>query len=522
MAIECRRELLKLDQVVGENTSQALVEGEITVPETKLPIARVLDISGTVVISGKEVIQDKVMVEGVLHYDVLYIPEGDVPADVVEQDIGFTQYLEIPGARPKMPAKLKLDVEHTDFDLSSGRKLNVKSVLNLSGQVSSVMELEAVKSFTDLDDAEVLTDHIRTVSNAGTGHSQTMVREDLELTDSMPSIVKILRKDVKARVNEKKAMDNKVIVHGDLQVKLLYLCEDVEDPVHFVNQTIPFSHFVDIPGAYQGMDCSVDVNVAEFYADPRENINNELRIIDTEIILGLDAQVFEPEEGDILTDAYSPSVPMTLRKRKIKLQQLVGETQGQTVVKESLTFPDDAPRARRVLYAEARPVITDERIENGSVVIEGVISTQVVYQTNDDALLIGSFREDIPFRHSLDMDGIDSTMDCLSEVSEEHVGFTLLAQDEVELKIALLSKTAVSRTVEKEVVIGADEAEEAADRDSGIYIYFVQPGDTLWSIAKNYNTTIAALLKHNSLEDHNKLVPGTKLIIFKKLNVPVV
>jgi hypothetical protein len=522
LAIECRRDLLRLDQVVGEETSQALVEGEINVPESKAPVARVLDISGEAIISSREVIQDKVMVEGIIRYDVLYVPEGETVLEEADAEIGFTQYLDIPGVRPKMASRLKLDVEHIDYELVSGRKINAKAVLNLYGQVTQIMEMEAVREFTDLDDVEVLRDHVRATINAGEGRSQTMVREDLELSDSMPSVVKILRKDARVRVHEKKVADNKVVVHGDVDVKLLYLCEDEEEPVQYIEHTIPFSHFVDISGAYQGMDCIADVQVTEFYADPRENINNELRIIDAELILSMDAQVLEPQEGEILVDAYSPAVPMTLKKRKIRLQQFFGETQGQTVVKESITFPEGAPKARKILYADAKPTITDERIEDGKVILEGILSTQLVYQTNDPAMLIGSFREDIPFRHALDMEGVDSSMECQSEAATEYISYTLLAQDEAELKITVLCRTGVNRTIEKDVIIGAEEAEKAAARDAGIYIYFVQPGDNLWAIAKKYNTTITNILKYNTLEDESRPAPGTKLVIFKKLDATVV
>lgn len=521
MAIECRRDLLRLDQVVGEEISQALVEGEINVPESKAPVARVLDISGDVTISSREVIQDKVMVEGVLRFDVLYIPESDAAVEAVEEEIGFTQYLDMSGVKPKMTSQLKLDVEHIDYELVSGRRINVKTVLNLFGQVSQVVELEAVTDFVDLEDVEVLRDHVRTSINAGEGHSQTMVREDLELSDSMPSVAKILKKDAKVRVHERKAADNKVVVHGDLDLKLLYLCDDEQDPIQFIEHSIPFSHFVDISGAYQGMDCTADVYVSEFYADPRENINNELRIIDAELILGLDAQVYEPQEGEILVDAYSPVVSMTLKKRKIQLRQFVGETLGQTVVKDSITFPEGVMKARKILYVGASSTVTDERIEEGKVTLEGILSTQVVYQTNDDTQLIGSFREDIPFRHTLDIEGVDSSMNCQSEANVEHVNFTLLAQDEIELKITVLCRTNVSRTIEKEVIIGAEEAEQISAREAGIYIYCVQPGDNLWTIAKKYNTTITNILNYNTLDEESGLAPGSKLMIFKKLETSV-
>lgn len=521
MAIEYRRDLLRLDQVVSEESSQALVEGEINVPETSAPIAKILDINAQAVISGREVIQDKVMVEGILRYDVLYIPEDDRVVDSLDAEIGFTQYLDLPGAKPKMASRLTLNVEHVDYELISGRKINVKSVLDLFGQVSQVMEMEAVTEFSHIEDVEVLQDSIRITANAGGGHSQTMVREDLELADSMPSIVKILRKSTKVKVNEKKAADNKVVVHGEVDLKLLYLCEDEDEPIQYLSHSIPFSHVVEIPGAYQGMECQADVVVSEFYADARENINNELRIIDTELVLDLDAQIFEAQEGEILVDAYSPNLAMALKKRKIKTRQFTGESQGQTIVKESVTFPEGVPKARKILYVDARPIVTDERIEEGKVIVEGILTAQIVYQTNDPALPVGSFQEDFPFRHTLEVDGAKSDMDCDSEAVVEHVNHTLLAQDEAELKIPVLCRTSVFQTIEKDVIISAEEIEEATGREAGIYIYYVQADDTLWSIAKKYNTTISGILKYNTLEE-DVLTPGTRLLIYKKLESSVV
>ncbi len=524
MAIECSRNLMKLNQVVGEESSQALVEGEINVPDSREPVVRILDISCDAIINSHEVIQDKIMVEGILRYDALYIPEGeDAAVDAVDAEIGFTQYLEMPGVQPGMTSRLQLDVEHIDYELVSGRRINVKAVLNLYGRVSQVMELEAVQDFTGLTDVEALTDHIRTSVSGEAGNAQTMVREDLELSDSMPSILKILRKEARVQIQEKKAVDNKVVVHGDVDLNLLYLCDDEEDPVQFLEQSIPFSHSVDIPGAYQGMDCTAEVTVSEFYTDPRENINNELRIVDAELILNLEVQVFETQEDEILIDAYSPSVPMELKKRKIKLQQFAGETQEQTVVKESITFPEGVPKARKILYVDATPSIAEERAGDGKVLLEGILSVQVVYQTNESALLIGSFREDVPFQHTLTMEDIDSGMECRSEAVTEHTDATLLAQDEVELKAAVLLKTSVTRTIEKEIIIGAEESENLSAGAPGIYIYFVQPGDNLWNVAKKYNTTISDILKYNeTAEEESELVPGTKLMIFKKLESSVV
>lgn len=45
-------------------------------------------------------------------------------------------------------------------------------------------------------------------------------------------------------------------------------------------------------------------------------------------------------------------------------------------------------------------------------------------------------------------------------------------------------------------------------------VYIVKKGDTLWKIAKRYNTTISNIVKMNNIKNKNIIYPGQKLIIF--------
>lgn len=522
MAIELIRDLLKLEQVVGSDVSQALVEGEITVPETKAAVARVLDVNGDVIVSSREVIQDRVMVEGIIRYSILYVAEEGDELETLDSDIGFTHYIEVEGAKPKMSSHVKLGIEHMEHELLSGRMISVKSVLNVDGQVSQVFEVEAIKRFEGVNDVEVLYDQICGRCSAGSGSSQTVVRENIPLQDHMPTIKKIIHKDVRAKVTEQRAADNRVIVQGNLLVKLLYLCEDDMEPVQYLEDTIPFSHLVEIPDTYQGMESEVDVSIVDVYAEPRENINDELRIVDLEVIMDLDAEVFELVDDTILVDAYSPAVPLEIRKRKVELEQIAGEGQEQLAVKESLSLPSEVPQAKKVLYAYSNPAVTDNRIEEGKVVVEGFLEVHLVYLTREGDGDIASYKEDIPFKQVIDMEGINSRMDLTCDVVEDNTAFTLIAPDEVEVKAIVSTRVKVTEKIFKEVIVGADEKEISEDDRTGIFIYFVKNDDTLWSIAKRYNTTIANIRKVNDLTDDDSVEPGTKLLIYKKLNARVV
>ena len=59
-----------------------------------------------------------------------------------------------------------------------------------------------------------------------------------------------------------------------------------------------------------------------------------------------------------------------------------------------------------------------------------------------------------------------------------------------------------------------DKNEENDDYDS-LILYIVKPGDTLWRIAKNFNSTIDDIARMNGIEDTNKIDVGQKIYIPK-------
>lgn len=46
-------------------------------------------------------------------------------------------------------------------------------------------------------------------------------------------------------------------------------------------------------------------------------------------------------------------------------------------------------------------------------------------------------------------------------------------------------------------------------------IYIVKAGDTLWSIAKRYKTSVDKIIKTNNIMDPDKLEIGQKILIIR-------
>lgn len=519
MAINYEKGLLELDQLVGEELSQYLIEGELIIPEDKPEIARILDLGARIYGTGIEVVQDRVMVEGIICYNLLYIPVGDNKTVVhVDNEETFTQYVELEGAKPRMNADISFELEHVDYDIQDSRRLNVRTVLNIGCKVQQLLQLEVLREFEEEDTIQALREPLRLVSSGGDGRGQTIIREDVEIPDDMPSAVEILRKDARVKILERKVADNRVIAHGEIELRLLYQTQEEQDPIQLLQYEIPFSHAVEVQGAYQGMDCQVNVEVQDIDISLRQDIVGDNRILSVDMMLFMEARVFESHELDVIVDAYSPGSVLELTKEKIKLTHSVGEAQVQTVIRENIELAENMPPVDRILYAEAKPLIADYRISDGKMLIDGVLTGVVLYKPEDDELPISSLKIDIPFSQDLEIEGITQDMDCYCEVELQYLSHTLVSFNEFELKATLLVRGEATQSIEKEVLLDVEENEQGLEEDSGLYVYFVQPNDTLWSVAKKYNTTINSILKYNDIDDHDTLEPGTKLIIFKRLD----
>jgi len=67
------------------------------------------------------------MVEGVLRYNLLYIPVGDNKAIAqAEARPGFVQYVDLVGAKPRMTADISFELEHLDYDIINSPKTQHK------------------------------------------------------------------------------------------------------------------------------------------------------------------------------------------------------------------------------------------------------------------------------------------------------------------------------------------------------------------------------------------------------------
>lgn len=110
-------------------------------------------------------------------------------------------------------------------------------------------------------------------------------------------------------------------------------------------------------------------------------------------------------------------------------------------------------------------------------------------------------------------------MEVETELYIDDIDYNLINPDQLEVRLNIGASSTVKKKVEKEILINVEDTGERIDisKKPSITIYFIQPGDTLWKIAKRYHTTVEELMNANEIEDPNRLVPGERLFIQKNV-----
>lgn len=197
-------ETIEVEQVLGAEMAQRVVELDLFVPAEKPDIEQVVDVYvKELEINKVDVIPDKVIVRGELEVKVMYV--ADLPNQPVhafeKRHIRWTRDIVIDGAEPDMKATADATVEFVDYDFHchhDNRKVHITIVLKVWARVvtttemdvfalSPVDEVGVVESTTSTDkvSASQFTDENVSASETGGGNIAGFGEQNVIVTGPM-------------------------------------------------------------------------------------------------------------------------------------------------------------------------------------------------------------------------------------------------------------------------------------------------------------------------------------------------
>lgn len=520
--MEILKKGITIDKKIGKETSQVLVEGDIIVPDTKPDIDMVLEANGSAYIDSKDIVNDRITFRGNLDINVLFIAKGEnKPVYNMQSTYPINDFINIEGIDKNMTVFTTCNITNLDYKLINDRKVSFRAILDVTSEVLAKESIEAVTTIDGLDEKQMKVTNINVNKVACTKFDRFNIKDDIEISSGRPNIKEIL--DINFNIINKdiRTQLEKINISGDIRACILYKSDEEDSIITYFEQDIPFNGVIEVEGATDDMIGDVYLDIQEKNVQILEDVDGEPRLIGVDIYVGCNIKVSYEDEMNILEDAYALDKKINIEKNMQSYPMLVCKNKNQASIKEVLKLDEECPPILQVLKISGKPILDNIEILQDKIVAEGIVECKILYITNNDEYPMHCFTTIMPYSQAIDAKGANpkvAKVDINSYI--EHIGVNMMSDKDVEVRCAINFDTCVIK--EKEISFITDVVFEEVDEQflnsiSSMIIYVVQEKDTLWCLAKKFNTTVDDIVSLNDIENPDLIYPGQKLLVLKKI-----
>lgn len=233
----------------------------LPVPAGKPPVQKILNVVSTEIITDEvRIIPDLVIIQGRVRTQVIYVAaEPDQPVHHMHLEVNFLANIRIPGAVPGLMAEIFPSVEFVQVSIVNPTTVMQDLILSIFVKVTEIQQLRVV---TDVRSDRIPINAVRqlvAIEDVVNEKSQQInIHREVEIPEEKPPAQKILQIfSSTVDITRSDILDGKVILEGTLVLQIIYVAAEPDQPVHHAHVEIPFTTFVDLPGAYPGMNLLV-------------------------------------------------------------------------------------------------------------------------------------------------------------------------------------------------------------------------------------------------------------------------
>jgi len=282
------------------------------------------------------------------------------------------------------------------------------------------------------------------------------------------------------------------MVKGELDLQAILLCTD--GGIHTISQKISFNQFTAVGNVDSNALCSIVVDITDCKEELSQEIDGSECSLRFVITCKLKVMCYEEVTVSHVLDGYSTLYQTECEyvKAAVARYQPIPH-HSQSIVKKIVVDS----QVKRVLSCTISPFALTEHAENSNFSCGGIVT--LITESDDERLHIYNksidFLLDLPARSPCNVKNLILTADdinCIGDQNSVQVTFQALAQ--------CLCEYCESTDVLSDLHVDTDQLK---GREPGValMIYYASAKESVWDIAKKYNTTVNQIIQANSLTD---------------------
>lgn len=520
--------------IICRGDIQVTLEEDVNVSDSKPDIDKIVKLQGEIQISSVTPAEEKVHIRGQLQFSLLYTTSDDFrPIHNMKGQIPIEETINMEGLQPEQDVLSHFDLEDCQAKLINSRKVSIRALVTIQ---CCQEHQKIVSAGTDIVSEAAARTEMETMPAPDGLHRQFdqfsfthlvnykkdvfRIKDELPLPKGKSNVDTILYYEILPQNLQSRMMEDGIRFLGDMKIFLLYIPEDEERRLEYLEAELPFDGVLSCEECDEEMVPDIELLGLTKSMEIRGDEDGENRILDLELSLNFRIKFYQDEVFDYLKDAYSTACTLQLEQEDVDCRKLLMKNQSVLRISDHIKIGENDIPIAQICNATGTVKIDERTVVEDGIQLEGVVELDVLYLTEDDSSPLALLKGTIPFSHVIEIKGIQPEDDYELQSLINQISVVMLDGQEIEAKIVLSLCAFVFTHQKQQIITGITEAPldmERLQAMPGLVGFIVEENGSLWNIAKEYNTTVDSIMKLNGLEK-DWVKQGDRLLLLKQID----
>ena len=496
-------------ETVCETTAEQSLDADINLPDYCPEIQRILKCTVVPNVVSVQNASGRVTADVNAVVRLLYVSENGKPA-AYEQSYPLQKFIESDRITTDSAVSVFVNTDYVNCRAVNPRRTDVRAMMTFIFKAVKKRE-ENVLCSADGAGIQTMKEDFDFAALTGVCERAFSMSEVIELGSDKHPAAQIISVSPCAIADDIKIINNKALVKGNCNVKIYYIGED-SGAIESVEHSMPISQIVELDGIDETGVSGLRLCVSSCETVPKADSSGEMRLIDLSVRISAFMIVFNEAPISLISDAYSTDYDVKNVSKSMEVLRLndsFNSTFTNKVVFESIGVTVDC-----VLAVWCSDIRYNFGSKEDKCVVSGTYQANVVYRDSEGQT--GMVQKPVDFDCSFKLRENAERIVCHGSAQVVACSCAVTGDSRLELKSEIAVSGIVLSSCMKKYIssIEISEGSEKHEKSCALTIYFCEKGESLWNIARRYNTTVEAIMQENDgiseTVDENRmmLIPG--------------
>lgn len=494
MALEVSKQTVAMTQPILDSFLEQGVECDMILPDYCPDVVKILKCSVEPVILSAQLSGDRLEAEGSASVRLYYLSEnGELCCYEQKYPFEKTAELREMPVRPVVEAQASLD--YVNCRAMSRRRVDIRGAVTVHLRVLGQREQEVISGASGAGIC-LKNQSVPATRLCGSAFRPFTVREELEPVPGSQPVESILHSFACASLSEFKVVSGKIIAKGELRLQILYRPAGTEERTlpQQMEYRLPISQILDVDGADEQSACQVSFVPADIIVSLKNEGSEGEEKLSLSALMFAKVRVYANQQLTLAQDCYSTSYACDHVATPVELQQMTALLDDHRQQRLSVELPAEATGELLSLWAQMGDTQMDEEKQE-------LVSQMTLYLLACDGE--GTplyFERPLELRLPVALQAGEQLLEPQAQL--EGIGYSR-SGDRLELscEARFTGRRCIAHNFSAVSEIAVDESRPKPVRSAALTIFFARRGESVWDIARQYSTSMEAVMEENSLAE---------------------